>query len=326
GSVLDIELDREISPDLTSSIQVFDDADQLIAAGDTQTTLLVPDNTESLHVVATVQDDFGNQVIDQQSIRTLDHFRLQAGSNVMAFNTLLPAVDYSYIAQGRSILDNEGQVLAEFNSTVTALEHIGERVIVALEGIGLIVADPFNELYSFRQLSIESLSGRVSHLQVNNDRLMVIVDGEFKLYSIDGNAIELLRDISVSGAALDGINSGSGFVLLAENALYSVDQDGESASVILSQTGLSAMAPVNQNLLIASRDSNLQYLDASGKIHQLSIKLDADQMIPLGGDVLALNDAGQLLVVDAREIKHSEVIGTFDLATGPGTNAAIAQG
>ncbi|MCP4980129.1 MAG: hypothetical protein GY935_06495, partial [Gammaproteobacteria bacterium] len=47
---------------------------------------------------------------------------------------------------------------------------------------------------------------------------------------------------------------------------------------------------------------------------------------PLGGDVLALNDAGQLLVVDAREIKHSEVIGTFDLATGPGTNAAIAQG
>ena len=325
GSQLSIGLDRDIPADLSASILVYDENDQLLEAGGSQVSLVVPETVQSLRVVASVEDDFGNRTGDERTIQIVDHFRLQPASGPIAFDALLPGVGTSYIAQGRRILDNQGQQLAEFNSAVTALAHVGDRVIIALEGIGLVVADPFNQLRAFRQLSNEPLGGFVSHLQVNNDRLIVIVDGAFKLYSIDGNAIEWIRDISVNGYAIDAINRGDRFVLLASGGLYQLEDDNSIES-LLSMNGLSAMLELNDNLLVSTFDSGIWYLDAGDTAHRLDTELDAVRLLALDGDVLAITPDGEIKVLDARDLKSLETIGHFASLAAPNAPAAIAQG
>ncbi|VAW50557.1 Alkaline phosphatase, partial [hydrothermal vent metagenome] len=323
GSQLNISLDREIDDDLNSSLFVYDQNEQLLISDETQINYQIIDGLSRLSVQAMVADDFGNERVNEQFIDVIDHFRFIDQIPAVSYNSVLPGVGSSYFAQGRILTDNTGQALAEFNSTITAMAHLGDRVILALENIGLIVVNPFDALRPFRQLSNEPLTGRVSKMLVKGETLAVIVDGKLRLYDLDGNAIEPTAYVGVDGTVLDVISHQNAFVALSNQQLAIVNDNGSIAKTITER--FTAMVKVNEDLLLSSATS-LWLVNSQFTKQALPARVNADKLLLLGGDVIALNNNGEMRVIDIREISNPDTIGYFEIATTDVSRATIAQG
>ncbi|HED40313.1 MAG TPA: hypothetical protein ENJ13_07775 [Chromatiales bacterium] len=323
GSRLSLSLDRTLAGDLTSSIFIYDQNDQLLASDEKQIDYQVTEGIARLRVLATISDDFGNSRNDEQFIDVIDHFRFIEQGSAVPFNSILPGVGSSYFAQGRTLVDNTGQILAEFNSTITAMAHLGDRIILALENIGLIVVNPFDVLRPFRQLSNEPLNGKVSKLLVKGDKLAVIVDGKLKLYDLDGNAIEPSAYAGITGTVFDVINHQNHFVALSNQQLVVINDNGSIGQTIPGR--FTAMLKVDEDILLSST-TLLSLIDSKYTEQKLPAIVDANRLLLLGGDVIALNNRGEMSVIDIREISHPDVIGRFDIGVTNISNAVIAQG
>jgi hypothetical protein len=324
GSLLEAGLDRQVAEGFNASILVYDQDGNVLASGADSVSYRVASGITELQVVSTVSDDFGNSFVDRRQVRVIDHFRLVEQAAVTPFDAALVGVGDSYFTRGRSLYNTAGDYLAEFNSAVTAMAYVGDRLLLALENIGLVVVDPFDALRPFRQLSNEDFGGRVSRLLVAGERLAVIVDGELELYRIDGNAIEPVIGIQLDGMVRDVIRHQDAFIAVTSRQIARID---DSAKVLqLGAGNFTALLSLGDAVVATTANGTLYRVGEASGVRRLDVNVRAHQLFALGGDIIAIDAAGEISVIDMREVDHPDIIGRFAANTHGKAESVIAQG
>ena len=106
-----------------------------------------------------------------------------------------------------------GNALYTFNSDITAMAHLGDRLLLALRGIGLVITDPND---SFRILGTHSMSRTVSRVAVSGSQVIVIAEGQALSFDIAANTLTAVGTVSTMGQAMDVIANENGFTIVSD--------------------------------------------------------------------------------------------------------------
>ncbi|MCG8435940.1 MAG: hypothetical protein MJA83_18120, partial [Gammaproteobacteria bacterium] len=323
GSELIIGVDEEFTSGASgTSITVVDDADNLIAAGADSVSLIVPDTTATLLVTAIATDEFGNDQQVTAQIRVIAPLQFNSASN-LTFNAAITDVGDAWLAQDRNLARMDGVRVKTLDSRITALSYLGDRLLLALQNIGLVVLDPAEE---FRIVGTHPLDGTVSHLAVANDRLLAVIDGKPVGFSVAGNAFERSADINIDGLVRDTRVRNNEFIALTNNGFAVIRNDFGVYRWI--PGAFTAISEQDGHLFAADANARMHVFDADFREQVFDLDVPADRLLALQGDMLALSAAQQVVqVIDVRNPVQPALVGRFGAALGNDIgNAIIANG
>lgn len=326
GSQLDVRINTLIAGELDSLIAVYDDQDQLLASDELRIQLAVPGETGVLRVRATVSDGLGNERHQSHTIEVIDPIGLSAEAESRPFQAGLADIGDAWFAQGRTLYDIAGQPRVTLESTVNAMDHLGDRLILALNDIGIVVVDPADE---YRVLSRKPVAGHVSRLTVADNRALALIDGDLYGYTIAGNAVEAAGDITANGRVLDILARADRFVVLSSEEIRLVSGDFQTVQRL---TGaFTALVQGDRHLFAATVDGKLLVIDENFSSRRFDLGLKADRLLRLQGDLLALapdseTEAGRLQLVDVRNPRQPETIGSLAVELGRDVSRAFVAG
>jgi len=286
-------------------IEVFNDQAQLIAADDRNLEFIVPSDTSILRVVATAFDNFGNTREIEREVRVRLRSVPVVDNESRSFNAMLADVDQAWFTLGRNLINETGDVLASFESNITAIKRIGDRLLIGLTDNELLIIDPQE---NFQILSNHVIDGAATHFALRNQRLLAIIDGNLQAFTFRGNAIAnaILRSRPDSDTAtisdfigdepvLDITTSDIGFVVLQSDSL--IHFDNNFITILEDRIGLEgaiAMA-VHEEFIYVSRDnSSFHLFDSDGnEFVNNSFTLQIDAILPFGRQLIALSSEAQ---------------------------------
>ena len=99
---------------------------------------------------------------------------------------MLPDVNAAWLAQGRQLRNQDGQLLATLESDITAMVRLGDRLLLGLKDKGLVVVDPAEQ---YAVLSSFSLPGVISDLALSGESVLCIVDNQLRALHASGNTL-----------------------------------------------------------------------------------------------------------------------------------------
>ncbi|MFN2226831.1 MAG: Ig-like domain-containing protein, partial [Anaerolineae bacterium] len=322
GSDLECYIETTLTADMQTALAVYDDNDTLLASGDTRVGLAVPATTSYLRIKADLSDQLGNNRSVERTVQVIDPFVPNTGVQTLGFQAALPDVGRAWFARGRALYDGNDQQLAQLDAPITALDHLGDRLILALSDVGIVVVDPAD---GYRVLSNHPVTGAITRIRVADNRLLTLVDGILQGYSISGNAVDEMTVVGVNGPVRDIQARGSGFVVLTQSEMVRLDGDFTITQRI--EGAFTALAQCGRYLFAA---------DAGGRLHVLSADLDqdrtydlgltADRLLPLQGDLAALNRNGRMQIVDIRDPLQPVLIGAFTIDHQGSVDQSIIAG
>jgi len=298
-------------------IDVRDDQDHLLAAGATQAALTVPAGVSALRVTARVSDGRGNTNEQTRLIEVIEALGLAAvpETEFRRFDAGLAAVGDAWFARDRELYDITGQPLAILDAPITALDHLGHRLVLALANTGLAVIErPGGTGGGLRELSRRPISGTISQLAAADGGLLAVVDGEIYGFRVSGNAIEDPTPIPVSGRVLDIQARSDRFIVLSDAQLRLID--GDFGTVRQLSGSFEALAQTRDFIFATDRDGRLHSLRDDWRRQSFDLGIRAERLLVLQGDLLALTSdreagSGAIQVIDIRHPLQPEVIGRF---------------
>ncbi len=86
-----------------------------------------------------------------------------------------------WVGVGRELRDRDDRLLKILDSNITALAPMGDRLLVGLADLGLVVVDPGMD---FQVLSRLPLAETVSRPRINGDRLLAVVGKRYRWRAI----------------------------------------------------------------------------------------------------------------------------------------------
>ncbi|MGD8910780.1 MAG: hypothetical protein PVI92_15675, partial [Chromatiales bacterium] len=318
GSVLDLRIGGSLPAGVKATIEIYDGTN-LLASGDEGLDFTVPATVGSLQIVTTVMDEYGNDRSTTQSVQVVDPLQITRSARSQPYAAALPDIGAAWFGVGRNLVDLNAQTLATLESEITAITHLGDRLLVALNTIGLVILDPAD---GFRVLSTHALSGDVSRLAVNDDRAIAIIDGRPMAFHIAGNALAQRGEIEIAGTALDVRAWNDNLLVLSDRQLLQVD---ENLATSHSMSGdFTAMTHYGAHLFVSAADGKLHRLDEAFGERRFAIGVDADRLLTLQGDLLALTDSGQMVqIIDVRDSTLPRLIGRLPLALESSADVAM---
>ena len=324
GSDLNLAIDSTLPDNVTAHITVSDSSGNLLASGDTTLSTTMPMTTGSLTVMAHTSDPYGNAQDLTRTVRVIDPFRIQQAGMTRSFDAAMVDADGMRYAVGRTLFDSDGNQLTIFNYPVTAMAHLGDRLLLAFKGMGLAVADPAN---GYQIVGTYPMSGAVTALAYADDRAIAIVDGHAVGFTVAGNALNKAADITLTGHAMGAVATVGGFAVLSDGALAVMDNNFAVQRQV--NGGFTAMAVDGDYLYAADATGALHLFDA-GLLNeqQFALGLFAERLLPLNGNLLALSGQKQTIqVVDVRDPVRPVLIGHFGAVLPTNTiNAVLAGG
>ncbi|MGD9170991.1 MAG: Ig-like domain-containing protein, partial [Candidatus Thiodiazotropha sp.] len=318
GSDLDLQVGASLPAGVTATIEIYD-GESLLAAGDERLDFTVPDAVGSLRIVTTVRDEYGNERSTTQSVQVVDPLRITLSSTSQPYAAALPDIGAAWFGVGRNLVDLNAQTQATLESDITAIAHLGDRLLLALNSIGLVILDPADE---FRVLTTHALSGEVTRLAVNDDRAIAIIDGRPMAFLISGNAIEQHGEIDITGTALDVRAWNDNLLVLSDRQLLQVDADLATSHQL--NGDFTAMTHYGTYLYVSAADGKLHRFDQAFGEGRFAIGVDAERLLTLQGDLLALSGSGQMVqIIDVRDSALPRLIGRLPLALEASADAAM---
>ncbi|HEY3486918.1 MAG TPA: Ig-like domain-containing protein, partial [Gammaproteobacteria bacterium] len=329
GSTLQLAHALDLVANLTAQIELRDNNGVLLAAGERNLDYRIPLNTTAtaIAVSAVISDAFGNERDFKHEIRIIDPFRINDTGTTLKFSVALPDVAGTWVGSQRRLLNRNGEVLTTLDANITALSHLGNRLLLALQGIGLVVIDPADTLQPFRELSRFPLSGNITALMaLGDDRALAIVDGKVLKLEIAGNAVESKGQLAVDGNARGLYLQGAHFIVQTDTELARINTDFSVNARIGRR--FSAISRHDDYLYAVNAANNrLHLIRTDFKEQILNLDVPADKLFSLQGDLLAVSEARQLLqVIDVRDPVTPRLIGRFAYDVGSGLGNAIISG
>src|SRR5690606_39076840 len=201
GSTVQYRMDANDLEQYQSRIEIWGAGGDLLASGSTLLEMLVPESITGFTVVATISDGNGNVESVTYPVQVLAGLKLSDLNSGKTFSVMLPDVSVAWLAEGRNLRNQEGQLLTTLDADITAMTRVGDRLLVALGDQGLMIVDPAE---NFMALSFYPLAGEVSDVALNGEKLLAIVDGRLQGFEVSGNWISAtpIRDGSATGQAL----------------------------------------------------------------------------------------------------------------------------
>ncbi|HEY9198421.1 MAG TPA: hypothetical protein VIR60_03570, partial [Gammaproteobacteria bacterium] len=320
GSTLHLAIAGDLPAGVTGQIRVEDAGGALLGAGQTGLDFLVPASGR-FTVIATVADGFGNTRSVRREVAVIDPFRLtDAGTH--GYELIVPGVGDAWFVDGRRLYNAAGQLLATLESTVTALVPLGDRLVAAVDGIGLQIVDPAD---GFRILSTHALAGRVARLATTQNRLVALVDGRAIGFAVAGNALEERPALTLSGQAVDVRAAGDHFVLLSDQQVARFDAEFHRVAQI--NGSFSAMTQQGGNLFVSSAAGVLHLIRPDFTELRTDIRVAADRLLALQGDLLALSRADRSVsIIDVRDPQMPRVVGRYPVALAGAVDSSVIVG
>lgn len=193
-----------------------------MASGDTSVFYVIPDTLSRLRVEASAVDEFGNSQQLQRIINVINPLRININPATQPFDVVLPGVGETWFALDRSLYDRNGVKLVTMESAITAMTHLGDRMLLALQDIGLVIVDPLN---TYTVLGTHLTAGVISQVVHIDDQVIAVIDGVAVAFKVTGNALERIGNLSVSGRTIDVQVLATGFVVLTDQEIVSLSTD-----------------------------------------------------------------------------------------------------
>ncbi|EKD36914.1 MAG: hypothetical protein ACD_75C01326G0001, partial [uncultured bacterium] len=322
GSEIAISIATEIPAGMSTSLDIYDDAGKLLAAGDTKTQLTVPFATAYLRMVATVSDGAGNSRRDERVVRVINPIILEQAAVQQKFQAAIPEVGDAWFAHGRGLYNLAGERVFQFDSTIKALAHLGDRLILSLADIGIIVVDPADD---FRILSRMPMAKEVTGLAVSDNHLLVIQSGAAIAYTISGNAIENERAVSANGKIVDIQARDNGFVAVTDHEVVLLNND---CTIKYRQNGaFTSLAQLADYIYLGDSNGKLWVIDSNFSwIKSFDVNLPINRLLPLQSQLIGLSADNKLTFIDVNDFRAPVVVGKYSARTGDSCTRAILAG
>jgi hypothetical protein len=273
---------------------------------------------DRLRVIATVSDGLGNTGTRTHEIEVIDPLALVVAPEARPFKTGLPDIGDAWFAEGRGLYDIDGGLRTLLERPVDAIDYLGDRLVLALNDIGIVVIDPADK---YRVLSQKPVLGEISDLTISDDRLLAVIDGEVHGFTISGNAVEHQAIVTVNGKVLDLQARAGRFLVLTDAGLLVLDKEFGVAHRVDGKF----TAQARDHLFIVAGDGRLHVLRADFSEQRFAIDVMADRLLVLQGDLLALS-ASRIQVIDIRNPAQPEKIGSFSVPLGGDVTRAFLAG
>ena len=330
GSTLELSLDDGVGPGLgdgvTGLIEVRDASGRLLASDDEAVRLVVPGDTSRLDVRTLLDDGLGNEFERLNVISVVDQLALTVSADQRPFDVGVADLNDAYLARGRRLLDRDGNLLVTLESEISAITHLGNRLLVALANIGLVILDPADD---FRVLGTYAISGQVSALAVAGSGAVAIVDAAPQALSVAGNALTPVSLSTVSGAALEVLSDGSSFLLLTDEQFVVLDEQFQVVDRFAGS--FYAMAVHDGEIYIATEGGGVLHVAADlERVESLrgsrTDGVNAQRLVSLQGYLLELTAgartgvaglpprAAKVRVLDVRTPNHIALLGEYEFA------------
>ncbi|RFA25347.1 hypothetical protein CAI21_19380 [Alkalilimnicola ehrlichii] len=322
GSYQHLRISGELAADAVASLVVRAEDGSTLFAGERELEFTVPEAVDSLRVVASVADPYGNRSEIKRDIRVVDTLGVQRLGQTRSFDLALPDVGDAVFISGRQLRDLDGALLATLEAPVTAVAPLGERLLVAQQGIGLVVLDPTDD---YRVLSTQPLSQPVTALAAVDERVLAVIGRELTGFEVAGNALEPVANLSLSGPVLDIQAADGGFVVLSRLQVARLAAD---FSIRHTRSGeFSAMASHGDLLYVASPQGRLHVLTPDFNEQRFELGVAADRLLRLQGQLLALSAREQSVqIIDVASGRQPLLVGTYPLILGERVDGAVLIG
>lgn len=329
GSQVSYNVSMRDEAQFSTRIEVFNDQSQLIAADDTELRFEVPTNTSILRVVATAFDNFGNTRQIEREVQVRLRSVPSLSSETQTFSVMLADVDQAWFASERDLINEQGDVVTSFESNISALTRIGDRLLIGLEAGELLIIDPQE---NFQVLSNHAVGGAATDFALRNERLLAIVNDRLVAFTFRGNAIfdaELRArarstDSNSSGfitdePAIDITVDATGFVVLQSDSLIRFDNEFVTTNEEhVNLEGAVAMSAHEGYVFISRDNGSFHAFDGNGnEFINTEFNLQIDRLLPFGRELLALStEAQRLSFIDVTNPRDAQLIGQYAIPLG----------
>ena len=331
-----------VNSDLQQTIQVRDGQGEIIAAGGSELSFTVPSDAGALAVQATVTDSSGNTRTSTRNIRVRQAITVQQTLGY-EFDQVLVSVEGAYLAKGRQLTDEQGNVLAILETAITALEYYDDRLIAALDDGRLVILSP-DENYAV--VGTYYLHAPATTLKNFGSSLYVNVDGQLMAFDIQGNITEA-AGINFGQSAdldeqllLDFESVENQLIALYQNALAVFTTDASGSLQLVNRIDLAdalSLLVTRNNVLVATESGELLRLSLNdldrNAMRRVVSNVQAEKLIQLGDYLIALNGSqGSASIIDIASPSYPLNLGTvalpsiFDAAKSSKIGDAIHTG
>src|SRR5690606_8166079 len=236
------------------------------------------------------------------------------------FSVMLPDVSVAWLAEGRNLRNQEGQLLTTLDADITAMTRVGDRLLVALRDQGLMIVDPAE---NFMALSFYPLAGEVSDVALNGEKLLAIVHGRLQGFEVSGNWISAtpIRDGSATGqalyvddeSALDVNAYKDGFMVLRSGSAIAINSQWqtEPSSEVILEDARTMIRSGGRWYVATNSNRLLSFANRSEVLYHGEVNTGTVRMISMGRYLVGLSENGGIQLFDVTNPYHVQQAGNY---------------
>ena len=316
GLSLTALIDGTADPGTFSETRATDGDGKLVASGGRSLSLVVPETPE-LTITAKTHDGLGNSSTSTRVIRVLPGMNLQEGESIpFTAAAATPSTVWFAIENRVLRLDRSGTtVIREFESAVSALTLSAEKLIVSVDGSGLLVLDALTG----KTLASQARTQESGLLAVSNGDLLSLETQGAVAFHVNGNALEGAKVLSLVNPTRV-LPSSDGFLVVDAQGLKHVSEQFNVKTLV---PGNFADAVEYRGLTyLLGVDGQLQVMGPQGQLAQVSLGLKARQLVMSDSFLLGLSS--ELEVIDVRDPRDPVLLGRTKIQSPEAGVRAIA--
>jgi hypothetical protein len=320
GSTVHYQLNSDNLNGYSSTLNVHDEFDNLLASSDMELTLVVPENITTLLVSSQVKDEFDNTKQTEHHVNVVTGMSPHSSSPFISFDVMLADGAEAWFATGRELRNKAADIMVVLDADITAMGRLGDRLLIALDDNRFVVVDPAE---NYQVVASHPLSGTVSDLAIGFDRIIAIVDGELFSYTVSGNTISdaSLRQASntpfINDQPVYDVRYHAGqFEVLRADVYLSFDKSGLTNSAKwIELDSPTAMSRLGQYVYITTESGMMYSIDSKNQIWQArKAGVFAEKLINYGQYLVALSfRSQQVQYIDVLNGRYVEKVGQFEL-------------
>ncbi|MCI2285235.1 hypothetical protein L3081_19965 [Colwellia sp. MSW7] len=320
---------NEVNDQYVTRIEVFNELQQLLISDSSSVSFTVPETTNTIRVVATITDNYGNQQEVAHNISVVSAIEPLLMVNDEPLDLILPDVGNAWLVRGRNIFDENGVLQVTLDSNISAISRLTDRLLVALEDNRLVIVDP---LENFQVVGTYVTDTVMTDIAVLNTQIMAIGDNKLYAFNSTGNAIEaaVLKTSSVVGnsestrnyehgeSVLEVSATAQSFTVLRSDSLLTFTTDFISDEIRVQSIPNAITMVTHLNTTFVSAENGALYtINQNAELSTAELAINTDKLIRYGQYLIALSDGRnafqRIHFISVKSPSYPELIASYDL-------------
>ena len=295
GSELELGLAGVDTSIYQTTIQVFDQNDNLLFSGtDYIQATLAASGIDSVKVLVTVDDGYGNVRTSSWSSRVINPLNVSLAAEVLSFDAFLPDVGDYWYSSGRSLYNSSGHIV-DVDGTITALDYVGKYLLLAEKGFGLTLLDPQDGYTAVTRIT---QINPIQHVASTSSQVLAASADRLFLYKSQGTVLSAITDKVLDSPILDILPYGDHFLVLTANGVYILNASG-SYTAQVNGNGLRAITVHGEDIYVTDNNGRLYKYNNALQGTGYDLAAPADRLIALNGKLIAIDgEAAKLRIID----------------------------